>query len=666
MNCDGAVDTADIDGFVAAITGCAYYAQQYPDCDCLNADLNGDSAVDTADIDAFSALVVAYGGGQAVDRMVYTYDAENRLTSVAPAEPLPGDRRVSFAYDYLGRRVRKTTDIRYLNGTWLPESDRRFVYDGWRVVREHGTFQGSPFERSYTWGPDLAGSLDGAGGIGGLLAVRDGAGQSPVPEPEPLMQSFMLPPGGGDARNYIYQYDAGGNVGQMLDLTPTTWNAAAVMVARYDYDAYGKVVAQAGSFANQATNGNAFQFNTKYLDAETGLNYYGHRYYSARLGRWTTRDPLGEAGGLNLYGFVGNDPVNGIDPLGLANQFDERSGRLYCQRTSGWWLWRDETHEFLIGRLESGTGNVIFDQPDHRFAFSWPKGALELLTDDSVFGDMDTVEQLMSRAAWVAQNRAPAARLAGVRVFDKEQPSLGWHSVDEIDAWDDLRLATRLTLEECVAQVQVYTETAHALTCSALTVPAGAGANLVDLATLAVDAVRSGDGTTLGGTALFVAGAAVLRVRLADDIVSDCRPAVRTSGPRCPAKSPTRVGGAPGEWMSATDSMSRRAAAYQAQITGRTGQAYVVNGVQFDGMRNNVLIDAKGPGYINFVKNGMFQPWFTGQDALAQQAARQVQAAGGAHIQWHIAEQHALPAFQSLFRQYSITGIQLIHTPVAP
>jgi len=73
--------------------------------------------------------------------------------------------------------------------------------------------------------------------------VRDGAGQSPVPEPEPLMQSFMLPPGGGDARNYIYQYDAGGNVGQMLDLTPTTWNAAAVMVARYDFAAYGKGVA---------------------------------------------------------------------------------------------------------------------------------------------------------------------------------------------------------------------------------------------------------------------------------------------------------------------------------------------------------------------------------------------------------------------------------------
>jgi len=185
--------------------------------------------------------------------------------------------------------------------------------------------------------------------------VRDGAGQSPVPEPEPLMQSFMLPPGGGDARNYIYQYDAGGNVGQMLDLTPTTWNAAAVMVARYDYDAYGKVVAQAGSFANQATNGNAFQFNTKYLDAETGLNYYGHRYYSARLGRWTTRDPLGEAGGLNLYGFVGNDPVNGIDPLGLA-VMDYLAPPL--DDVVRWWWWDGLG---LRTRVKGWTGGDLLD-----------------------------------------------------------------------------------------------------------------------------------------------------------------------------------------------------------------------------------------------------------------------------------------------------------------
>jgi hypothetical protein len=40
-------------------------------------------------------------------------------------------------------------------------------------------------------------------------------------------------------------------------------------------------------------------------------------FYDPELGRWLSRDPIGEDGGINLYGYVGNDPVNGVDPLGL-------------------------------------------------------------------------------------------------------------------------------------------------------------------------------------------------------------------------------------------------------------------------------------------------------------------------------------------------------------
>ncbi len=49
----------------------------------------------------------------------------------------------------------------------------------------------------------------------------------------------------------------------------------------------------------------------------SGMFYYGYRYYSPGMGRWLNRDPIGERGGLNLYGFVGNDPVNRWDYLGL-------------------------------------------------------------------------------------------------------------------------------------------------------------------------------------------------------------------------------------------------------------------------------------------------------------------------------------------------------------
>jgi len=63
-----------------------------------------------------------------------------------------------------------------------------------------------------------------------------------------------------------------------------------------------------------------FRFSSKFTDDETGLIYYGARYYSPSLGRFINRDPIEEAGGLNLYGFVGNDAVNGLDYLGLLKR----------------------------------------------------------------------------------------------------------------------------------------------------------------------------------------------------------------------------------------------------------------------------------------------------------------------------------------------------------
>ncbi|WCJ61241.1 RHS repeat-associated core domain-containing protein [Fontisphaera persica] len=58
-------------------------------------------------------------------------------------------------------------------------------------------------------------------------------------------------------------------------------------------------------------------FSTKYHDWETGLSYYGHRYYSPATGRWPNRDPIGEKGGQNVYAFCGNDSQNKVDVLGL-------------------------------------------------------------------------------------------------------------------------------------------------------------------------------------------------------------------------------------------------------------------------------------------------------------------------------------------------------------
>ena len=128
---------------------------------------------------------------------------------------------------------------------------------------------------------DLSGMRQGAGEVGGLLATRIG----------------------GDW--YFPLYDVNGNITDYL-------NTNGTVVAHREYGPYGNTVAASGPMADTFN----FWFSTKYLDEETGLYYYGERFYSPELMRWLTRDPIEERGGLPLYGFCGNDPVNKVDYLG--------------------------------------------------------------------------------------------------------------------------------------------------------------------------------------------------------------------------------------------------------------------------------------------------------------------------------------------------------------
>jgi hypothetical protein len=122
-----------------------------------------------------------------------------------------------------------------------------------------------------------------------------------------------------------------------------------------------------------------------------------------------------------------------------------------------------------------------------------------------------------------------------------------------------------------------------------------------------------------------------------------------------------------GRWQTVNEAMSARARAYQTQVTGRTGEAYVVNGVRFDGVSGATLLDAKGPGYATFVRNGQFQPWFQGRQSLLAQAESQVAAANGAPITWHVAEADAATAMRNLLSGNPRTAtITVVHTPVVP
>jgi RHS repeat-associated protein len=213
-----------------------------------------------------------------------TWDAENRL--ITAVVNLGYANTTVSTYDAFHRRVAKRVGQLQQNGS-ITHTTTLTIYDGWNPVADYTYTTSHALNASYTWGKDLSGSLQGAGGVGGLLAVKQ----------------HISSPG-----TYYPTYDGNGNISEYLSST-------GAVVAHYEYGPFGEplAVATPGSLVNLFSH----RFSTKPLDAETGYYYYGYRLYDPQSGRWLGRDPIGEKGGRNLYGMAGNDAVSRVDPLGL-------------------------------------------------------------------------------------------------------------------------------------------------------------------------------------------------------------------------------------------------------------------------------------------------------------------------------------------------------------
>lgn len=199
------------------------------------------------------------GGPMSTDRETtdYDWDEENRLVSLHIENNVNSDQtNATYKYDALGRRIKKT----------VADEETQFIYDGEDVVKDMvdpGDF--SIIETYYQNGR----------GIDKKLRVG--------------------------ASGYVLE----DHLGSTLALT----KASGSIIDSTEYDSFGN--ATNPSFPTR------YQFTGREFESASGLQYSRARWYDPQIGRFISEDPIGFGGGdINLYGYVGNNPQNRIDPSG--------------------------------------------------------------------------------------------------------------------------------------------------------------------------------------------------------------------------------------------------------------------------------------------------------------------------------------------------------------
>ncbi|MCH2074652.1 MAG: hypothetical protein MK130_07315 [Puniceicoccaceae bacterium] len=218
----------------------------------------------------------------------YAYDGENRIKQMTHTSGMTyPHKRLSFKYDYMGRRFEKKVETKANSGAgWVTQETRRHLFSGSLILAE--TVNGS-LKKAMTWGPDLSGSIGVAGGISGLYEIEDFTAQH--------------------SGNYIVTSDASGNVTSLINAET---NEPAAM---YAYGPFGERVRAIGPYAQA----NTFRFASKPFDPETGLSNFGFRHYHADIGRWTAQDPLYEQGRIAMLSKLASASQSAIRWTSMAH-----------------------------------------------------------------------------------------------------------------------------------------------------------------------------------------------------------------------------------------------------------------------------------------------------------------------------------------------------------
>ncbi|VWB57799.1 sugar-binding protein [Burkholderia lata] len=225
----------------------------------------------------------------------YEWNAFNRMTA-ATVDEIARRSESRYYYDALGRRIAKE-----VNGERTV-----FGWDGDTLAYESGG-QGST-HYLYEAGSFVPMVQYTSASVDGFETPSRRETDRYVPEDDPLQR---LPERVGDAHAFYYHCDQIGTP-QLLtdDAGDVVWEAS--------YKAWGEareIIARASTAAG-ITLKNPLRFQGQQVDEETGLHYNRHRYYDPTSGRLISKDPIGLAGGVNVYQYAPN-PIGWIDPLGL-------------------------------------------------------------------------------------------------------------------------------------------------------------------------------------------------------------------------------------------------------------------------------------------------------------------------------------------------------------